>query len=275
MDMKPEVADAPDAKELDVQGGRVEFKNVAFSHDSRASGLEDVSFVAEAGKKLAIVGPSGSGKSTLLKMAFRFYDVEKGAILLDGQDLRSVTQKSLRESLGLVPQEVVLFNSTIKDNLIYGAPDATLEEIEAAADQAQLLDFVNGLPDKWDTRVGERGLKLSGGEKQRLGIARAILKNPPVLVLDEATSALDSTTEAEVQKALDFASKGRTTLVVAHRLSTIADADEIIVLKEGVVAEQGRHEDLLAQDGIYSEMWERQSKGGDEGDEKVAEDKIA
>ncbi|WP_018996201.1 ABCB family ABC transporter ATP-binding protein/permease [Hirschia maritima] len=272
MDMKPEVADAPDAKELDVQGGRVEFKNVAFSHDSRASGLEDVSFVAEAGKKLAIVGPSGSGKSTLLKMAFRFYDVEKGEILLDGQDLRSVTQKSLRESLGLVPQEVVLFNSTIKDNLIYGAPDATLEEIEAAADQAQLLDFVNGLPDKWDTRVGERGLKLSGGEKQRLGIARAILKNPPVLVLDEATSALDSTTEAEVQKALDFASKGRTTLVVAHRLSTIADADEIIVLKEGVVAEQGRHEDLLAQDGIYSEMWERQSKGGDE---KVVEDKIA
>ncbi len=272
MDMKPEVADAPDAKELDVQGGRVEFKNVAFSHDSRASGLEDVSFVAEAGKKLAIVGPSGSGKSTLLKMAFRFYDVEKGAILLDGQDLRSVTQKSLRESLGLVPQEVVLFNSTIKDNLIYGAPDASLEEIEAAADQAQLLDFVNGLPDKWDTRVGERGLKLSGGEKQRLGIARAILKNPPVLVLDEATSALDSTTEAEVQKALDFASKGRTTLVVAHRLSTIADADEIIVLKEGVVAEQGRHEDLLAKNGIYSEMWERQSKGGDE---KVVEEKIA
>ena len=272
MDMKPEVADAPDAKELKVQGGRVEFKNVAFSHDSRASGLEDVSFVAEAGKKLAIVGPSGSGKSTLLKMAFRFYDVEKGEILLDGQDLRSVKQKSLRESLGLVPQEVVLFNSTIKDNLIYGAPDATLEEIEAAADKAQLLDFVNGLPDKWDTRVGERGLKLSGGEKQRLGIARAILKNPPVLVLDEATSALDSTTEAEVQKALDFASKGRTTLVVAHRLSTIADADEIIVLKEGVVAEQGRHEDLLAQNGIYAEMWERQSKGGDE---KVAEEKIA
>ncbi len=263
MDMVPEVADAPDAKELKVEGGRVEFKNAAFSHDGRSAGLEDVSFVAEAGKKLAIVGPSGSGKSTLLKLAFRFFDVEKGQVLFDGQDLRSVTQKSLREALGLVPQEVVLFNTTIKENLIYGAPDASQEEIEAAADQAQLLDFINGLPDKWETRVGERGLKLSGGEKQRLGIARAILKNPPVLVLDEATSALDSTTEAEVQHALELASKGRTTLVVAHRLSTIADADEIIVLKDGHVAEHGKHDDLLAFHGIYAQMWERQSKGGE------------
>ncbi|MFC7290759.1 ABCB family ABC transporter ATP-binding protein/permease [Hirschia litorea] len=260
MDMVPEVADAPDAKELEVKGGRFEFKDVAFFHDGRTAGLDGVSFTAEAGKKLAIVGPSGSGKSTLLKLAFRFFDVERGQILFDGQNLKSVTQKSLRESLGLVPQEVVLFNTTIRENIIYGAPEASQEQIEHAAEQAQLLTFINGLPDKWDTRVGERGLKLSGGEKQRLGIARAILKDPSVLVLDEATSALDSTTEAEVQHALDIASKGRTTLVVAHRLSTIADADEIIVLKDGKVEERGSHEDLLAIDGVYADMWERQSK---------------
>ncbi len=260
MDMVPEVADAPDAKELEVKGGRFEFKDVAFFHDGRTAGLDGVSFTAEAGKKLAIVGPSGSGKSTLLKLAFRFFDVERGQILFDGQNLKSVTQKSLRESLGLVPQEVVLFNTTIRENIIYGAPDASQEQIEHAAEQAQLLTFINGLPDKWNTRVGERGLKLSGGEKQRLGIARAILKDPSVLVLDEATSALDSTTEAEVQHALDIASKGRTTLVVAHRLSTIADADEIIVLKDGKVEERGSHEDLLAINGVYADMWERQSK---------------
>lgn len=265
MGMASEVADAPDAKPLQVRGGAIAMENVSFSHDDRVAGLHDVSFSTSAGSKLALVGASGSGKSTLLKLVFRFFDPETGRVLFDGQDVKDVTQESLRNALGLVPQEVVLFNTTIRDNILYGRPDASQQEMEHAARQAQLLDFIESLPDGWETRVGERGLKLSGGEKQRVGIARAILKDPPVLVLDEATSALDSATEAEVQQALEAASQGRTTLVVAHRLSTIADADEILVIQGGGVAERGAHADLLAQDGLYAAMWARQAKVGDAG----------
>lgn len=266
MDQTSDVEDAPDAKALTVKKGEVELRHVAFAHDGRSAGLQDVSFTAKAGRKLAIVGPSGAGKSTLLKLVFRFFDTESGEVLFDGQDVRTLTQKSLREALGLVPQDVVLFNASIRDNVIYGRPDATQEQLEHAARQAQLLEFIEALPDGWDTKVGERGLKLSGGEKQRVGIARAILKDPPVLILDEATSALDSATEAEVQKALVAASKGRTTIVVAHRLSTIADSDEIIVLEAGKVAEYGNHDALLSQGGLYAAMWERQSRGGESED---------
>ncbi len=260
MGMKPEVADAPGATPLRVSGGAVRFEQVAFAHDARAAGLEDVSFDVPAGSKIAIVGPSGSGKSTLLKLLFRFYDTKGGRVFVDGQDARSVTQQSLRDAIGLVPQEVVLFNSSLRENLVYGKPDATDEEVREAARKAQLLDFIDALPKGWETRVGERGVKLSGGEKQRVGIARAILKNPAILVLDEATSALDSVTEQEVQEALDEAARGRTTLMVAHRLSTVAGADQIIVLSEGRVVERGSHEELLALGGLYADLWSRQAR---------------
>ncbi|MEO1323503.1 MAG: ABC transporter ATP-binding protein/permease [Pseudomonadota bacterium] len=258
--MKPEVADKPDAKTLASAKGDVVFDNVSFKHDARAVGVTDVSFDLKAGKKIAFVGTSGAGKSTLLKLLFRFYDVQDGRVLVDGQDVRDLTQESLRQSLGLVPQDVVLFNETIGANIAYAKPDATEEELRDAARRAQLLDFIESLPDGWDTRVGERGLKLSGGEKQRVGIARVILANPAILVLDEATSALDSATEAAVQDALDEASKGRTTLMVAHRLSTVQNADEIVVLKAGQVIERGTHEALLAAEGEYADMWARQAK---------------
>ena len=257
--MKPEVADAEDAHDLRNPVGAVAFEKVSFSHEGRAVGILDVSFAAEPGKKLAFVGTSGAGKSTLLKLLFRFYDVQSGAVRVDGQDVRELTQKSLRSALGLVPQDVVLFNDTIRANLSYGKPDASDEEIEEAARRAQLLDFINGLPEGWETRVGERGLKLSGGEKQRVGIARVILTNPAILVLDEATSALDSATEQAVQEALDEAAKGRTTLSVAHRLSTVRNADEIIVLDAGEIVERGTHSELLAAGGTYADMWERQA----------------
>ena len=208
-----------------------------------------------AGRKVAIVGPSGSGKSTLLKLLFRFYDVNGGRVRVDGQDVRDLTQTSLREAIGLVPQDVVLFNSTLRENLIYGKPEASDEEVREAARKAQLSDFIDSLPQGWETRVGERGVKLSGGERQRVGIARTILKNPAILVLDEATSALDSATEADVQGALGEASSGRTTLMVAHRLSTIAGADEIIVLDQGRIAERGTHAQLLAKGGLYADLW--------------------
>ena len=260
LEMKPEVADKPNAKTLKDPVGDVAFEKVRFTHDARAVGVQDVSFDLKAGKKIAFVGTSGAGKSTLLKLLFRFYDVLDGRVLIDGQDVRDFTQESLRQALGLVPQDVVLFNETIKSNIGYAKPDASMDDLRDAARRAQLLDFIESLPDGWDTKVGERGLKLSGGEKQRVGIARVILANPAILVLDEATSALDSATEAAVQDALDEASKGRTTLMVAHRLSTVQNADEIVVLKAGQVIERGTHEALLAEKGEYADMWARQAK---------------
>jgi ATP-binding cassette subfamily B protein len=260
LEMKPEVADASDAKPLQAKGGAVKFEDVSFTHDARSAGLSHVTFDVPAGSKLAIVGPSGSGKSTLLKLLFRFYDTHGGRVRVDGQDVRGLKQASLRDAIGLVPQEVVLFNASMKDNLLYGRPGASDEEVREAARRAQLGDFIDKLPNGWDTRVGERGVKLSGGERQRVGIARAILKNPAILVLDEATSALDSATEAEVQGALDEAARGRTTLMVAHRLSTVAGADEILVLDEGKIVERGTHADLLLQGGLYADLWSRQAR---------------
>jgi ATP-binding cassette subfamily B protein len=258
LSMTPEVRDAPDAIELRKPDGRVEFDQVSFTHDARTAGIADVSFGVEPGKKIAFVGTSGAGKSTLLKLLFRFYDVKDGAVRVDGRDVRSLTQTSLRNALGLVPQDVVLFNDTIRANIAYARPDATMSELNDAARRAQLLDFIEALPDGWETPVGERGLKLSGGEKQRVGIARVILADPAILVLDEATSALDSATEAAVQDALDEASRGRTTLMVAHRLSTVQNADEIVVLEQGRVVERGTHAKLLRSDGKYAQMWARQ-----------------
>lgn len=259
MAMTPEVSDNPNAPDIkDVRGGVV-FDHIGFSHDGRLAGIRDVSFELQPGQHLAIVGPSGSGKSTLLKLLFRLYDPDSGNVEVDGQNVRHVTQKSLRENLGLVPQDVVLFNDTIRQNILYGNPEATEDELKQAARSAQLLDFIEGLPDQWETRVGERGLKLSGGEKQRVGLARVILRDPRILVLDEATSALDSHTELLVQDAIGNASEGRTTITVAHRLSTVRDADIILVLKDGEIAERGTHDMLLSQSGIYADMWSKQA----------------
>ena len=257
--MKPEVADAEHARDLLNPIGSVAFENVSFSHQGRAVGIIDINFNAEPGKKLAFVGTSGAGKSTLLKLLFRFYDVQGGRVLVDGYDVRDLKQESLRSVLGLVPQDVVLFNDTIRANLAYGKPEASDAELEDAARRAQLLGFIESLPEGWETRVGERGLKLSGGEKQRVGIARVILTDPAILVLDEATSALDSATEQAVQDALDEAARGRTTLSVAHRLSTVKNADEIVVLDAGRVIERGTHSHLLSLNGVYADMWERQA----------------
>jgi ABC-type transport system involved in Fe-S cluster assembly fused permease/ATPase subunit len=258
--MVPEVQDAPDAKPLARSAGHVTFEHVAFSHEGRFAGVQDISFDVEPGRKIAFVGTSGAGKSTLLKLLFRFYDTDAGRVLVDGQDVRGVTQASLRASLGLVPQDVVLFNDTIRANIAYARPGASDEDLRDAARRAQLLTFIESLPEGWNTRVGERGLKLSGGEKQRVGIARVVLADPAILVLDEATSALDSATEAAVQEALNEASAGRTTLMVAHRLSTVISADEILVLEAGRIIERGNHASLLAKGGKYADMWQRQAR---------------
>lgn len=254
----PEIEDTPGAKPLEVREGAVKFENVRFTYEQGREILKGISFEVPAGKTLAIVGPSGAGKSTISRLLFRFYEIASGSITIDGQDIRSVTQLSLRAALGMVPQDTVLFNDTIQYNIRYGRWDATEDEIREAARLAQIDDFIRSMPQGYDTEVGERGLKLSGGEKQRVAIARTILKAPPILVLDEATSALDSYTEREIQDALDRVSRGRTTLVIAHRLSTVVGADEIVVLDEGQLVERGTHAELLEQGGLYAGMWNRQ-----------------
>jgi ATP-binding cassette subfamily B protein len=257
-----EVEDKPGAPALAVAGGAIRFENVDFSYDGKRPILKGVSFEVPAGKKVAVVGSSGSGKSTLARLLFRFYDVNQGRITIDGQDLRDVTQSSVRSALGVVPQDTVLFNDTIYYNVAYGRPEATRGEIENAARVAHIAEFIARLPDKWETTVGERGLKLSGGEKQRVSIARTLLKDPPILVFDEATSALDSRTEKSIQAELAEISRDRTTLVIAHRLSTIVDADEILVLDHGEIVERGSFHKLLAADGRFAEMWRLQQEEG-------------
>lgn len=258
LDVPQEVMDKPNAKPLAINRGRVRFDNVKFAYDPKRPILKGVSFEVPAGKTVAIVGPSGAGKSTLSRLLFRFYDIQSGSISIDGQDIRDVTQESLRSAIGMVPQDTVLFNDTIAYNIRYGRISSTEAEMRNAAELAQIGPFIETLPEGYNAMVGERGLKLSGGEKQRVAIARTILKAPPILILDEATSALDSATEHEIQSALDLVSRNRTTLVIAHRLSTVVGADEIIVLKDGVIAERGTHMNLLAHAGLYASMWNRQ-----------------
>jgi len=264
IDTQAEISDAPGAPMLHVEAGEVRFDHVHFGYDPEREILHGVSFTVPAGRTLAIVGPSGAGKSTIARLLFRFYDIQGGRISIDGQDIAAVTQQSLRASIGIVPQDMVLFNDTVGYNIGYGREGATQEEIEAAARAASIHDFIMGLPQGYATRVGERGLKLSGGEKQRVAIARTLLKDPPVLVLDEATSALDSRTETEIQDVLRSISRKRTTLIVAHRLSTVVDADEIIVMEKGRVVERGRHGDLVRADGLYAAMWARQATERDD-----------
>ncbi len=263
LNVTPEISDKPDAKPLEVREGEIAFDQVTFHYDPERPILKGISFKVPAGNTIAIVGPSGAGKSTVSRLLYRFYDVSGGAVTIDGQNLADVTQKSLRAAIGMVPQDTVLFNDTIRYNIRYGRPDATDEEVEEAAKLAQIHDFIETLPAGYDAMVGERGLKLSGGEKQRVAIARTILKGPPILLLDEATSALDTYTEQEIQSALAGVSKDRTTLVIAHRLSTIVDADEIIVLEGGHIAERGSHGELLQLDGVYADLWNRQREAED------------
>jgi ABC-type transport system involved in Fe-S cluster assembly fused permease/ATPase subunit len=274
---EPEIKDAPDAKPLQITRGAIRFEDVRFAYEPDREILKGITFEVPAGKTVAIVGPSGAGKSTISRLLFRFYDVTGGRILIDGQDLRHVTQDSLRAAIGMVPQDTVLFNDTIRYNIRYGRWDASDQEVEEAARLAQIDAFIRMSPHGYETEVGERGLKLSGGEKQRVAIARTILKGPPILLLDEATSALDSHTEKEIQDALDRVSRNRTTLVIAHRLSTIVGADEIIVLEAGRIAERGTHRQLLADGGLYASMWNRQREA-EEAREKlarVADDEVA
>ncbi|WP_292088301.1 ABC transporter ATP-binding protein/permease [Brevundimonas sp.] len=266
----PQVADAPHAvalpRPVDARGASVAFENVGFRHDARANGLENVSFYAAPGTTTALVGPSGAGKSTIVKLALRLLDPQEGRVLIDGHDARDVTQASLRAAVALVPQDVALFNDTLAANIAFARPDADEAQVWAAAEAAELAGFIRGLPDGMQTKVGERGLKLSGGERQRVGIARALLADPCILILDEATSALDSRTEAAIQKTLRKARSGRTTLVVAHRLSTVADADQILVLKAGRIVERGAHHELVArQGGEYAALWRKQTRAGKTG----------
>jgi ATP-binding cassette subfamily B protein len=258
LERKPEIADHPGARPLQVRAGAIRFDNVSFAYEPARPILKGLSFEVAAGHTVAIVGPSGAGKSTISRLLFRFYDLTGGRILIDGTDIRDVTQSSLRASIGMVPQDTVLFNDTIRYNIRYGRWGASDAEVEEAARMAQIDNFIRSAPKGYETEVGERGLKLSGGEKQRVAIARTILKGPPILVLDEATSALDSHTERDIQDALDRVARNRTTLVIAHRLSTIVGADEILVLDKGVIVERGRHDQLLAKNGLYASMWNRQ-----------------
>jgi ATP-binding cassette subfamily B protein len=256
----PEIQDKRGAPALAVKGGEIRFDHVFFHYDPDRGILDDVSFTVPPGNKVAIVGPSGAGKSTISRILYRFYDLSSGSVTIDGQDIAGVTQDSLRAAIGMVPQDTVLFNDTIRYNIRYGRPGASDAEVEEAARAAQIHNFVISLPQGYNTLVGERGLKLSGGEKQRVAIARTLLKNPPILILDEATSALDTHTEKEIVRALSSVTRGHTTLVVAHRLSTIIDADEILVLEAGRIVERGTHDGLVRRNGVYAAMWNRQQQ---------------
>ncbi|MCC8432546.1 ABC transporter ATP-binding protein/permease [Reyranella aquatilis] len=271
LQVQAEIADKPGAPPLVVTGGEIVFDHVDFHYEKTRPILHDVSFRVAPGETVAIVGSSGAGKSTISRILFRFYDVASGHVRIDGQDIRDVQQASLRAAIGVVPQDTVLFNDTIYYNIAYGRPGATREEVEQAARLARIHDFIMALPQGYDSTVGERGLKLSGGEKQRVAIARTILKNPRILLFDEATSALDTRTEQEIQRSLEEVSRGRTTVIIAHRLSTIINADEIVVLDRGRVAERGRHADLLARDGLYADMWRRQQEAAAEAERHVEE----
>ncbi len=271
LEREREVADAPGARPLEVREGTVRFEGVSFAYEPARPILRDLSFEIPAGRTVAVVGPSGAGKSTLARLLFRFYDVSGGRITIDGQDLREVTQASLRAAIGIVPQDTVLFNDTVEYNIAYGRPGATRAEVEAAAKAAHIHDFIAGTPKGYDTMVGERGLKLSGGEKQRVAIARTLLKNPPVLIFDEATSALDSANERAIQAELESAAAGKTTLVIAHRLSTVVGAHEILVMEQGRIVERGRHADLVARGGRYAQMWRLQQSGAQKNTETNTE----
>ncbi len=266
LDRNREVDDRAGAPELQVGAGVVRFENVSFAYEAARPILHGIDFEIPAGKTVAVVGPSGAGKSTLARLLYRFYDIGGGRITIDGQDIREVTQSSVRQAIGIVPQDTVLFNDTVEYNIAYGRPGATREEVEAAARAAHIHGFIAATPKGYDTMVGERGLKLSGGEKQRVAIARTLLKNPPVLIFDEATSALDSANERAIQAELRSAARGKTALVIAHRLSTVVDAHQIIVLEAGRVVESGPHAELMAANGRYAQMWRLQQSGQDEGD---------
>ncbi|MGD8325553.1 MAG: ABC transporter ATP-binding protein/permease [Sphingomonadales bacterium] len=260
LDTEQEIKDHPNARDLKINGGAVEFDDVSFSYEERRQILHDISFKIPSGRTLAVVGHSGAGKSTLSRILYRFYTISGGRVLIDGQNIDELTQDSLRKAIGIVPQDTVLFNDTIAYNIGYGRTDASFKDIQDAARRAQIHNFIMSLPDQYETMVGERGLKLSGGEKQRVAIARTLLKDPPILILDEATSALDTKTEKEIQSALKEVSKDRTTLIIAHRLSTVVDADEIIVMDNGRIIERGKHPQLLSHAGIYATMWNEQQK---------------
>ena len=274
LDQPAEITDRPGAPDLVVRGGEVELDDVHFGYEAARPILKGVSLKVGAGETVAIVGPSGSGKSTIGRLLFRFYDVTGGSLRIDGQDVRDITQDSLHAQIGVVPQDTVLFNDTIHYNIAYGRPEASRQDLIAAAKAAKIHDFIMSLPEGYETKVGERGLKLSGGEKQRVGIARTLLKNPPILLLDEATSALDTQTERDIQESLAEMSEGRTVITIAHRLSTIADADRIVVLEQGRIVEEGRHEDLLARGGRYAAMWARQSAGEEDDGQRIPRPKV-